>query len=177
MLTKDKIILDLPADETRIKELRAGEMVFINGTMYTARDQAHMRMIKELDEGTTLPITLLNSAIYYCGPSPKKPGRIVGAIGPTTSSRMDKLTEPLLKEGMKVMIGKGKRSEEVIESIKKHEAVYLCAIGGAGALYSNCIKKFELAGYEDLMAEAIYKLEVENFPAVVAIDSEGNSIF
>lgn len=172
-----KIILNLPADEASLNELKVGQMIYINGTIYTARDQAHMRMIKELNEGATLPISLLNAAIYYCGPSPKRPGKIVGAIGPTTSSRMDKLTLPLLEKGMKIMIGKGKRSQEVIEGIKKYKAVYLCAIGGAGALYANCIKKFEVAGYEDLMAEAIYKLEVENFPAVVAIDTEGNSIF
>jgi len=172
-----KISLDLPADEATLKKLKVGQMVFINGIIYTARDQAHMRMIKELEDGKSLPISLLNAAIYYCGPTPKKPGKIVGAIGPTTSSRMDKLTMPLLEKGMKIMIGKGKRSEEVIEGIKKYKAIYLCAIGGAGALYANCIKSFETAGYEDLMAEAIYKLEVKNFPAVVAIDTEGNNIF
>ena len=174
---EDRIILNLPAEEDALKKLKAGQMIYINGIMYTARDQAHMRMIKELREGAALPISLKNTAIYYCGPTPKRPGKIVGAIGPTTSSRMDKNTVPLLEKGMRVMIGKGKRSEEVIEGIKKYKAVYLCAIGGAGALYANCIKKFEVAGYEDLMAEAIYKLEVENFPAVVAIDTEGNSIF
>jgi len=172
-----RIVLNLPADEVSLKELKVGQMIYINGTLYTARDQAHIRMIKELNEGVTLPISLLNAAIYYCGPSPKRPGKIVGAIGPTTSSRMDKLTLPLLEKGMKIMIGKGKRSQEVIEGIKKYNAVYLSAIGGAGALYANCIKSFETAGYEDLMAEAIYKLEVKNFPVVVAIDTEGNSIF
>ena len=174
---KQKIILNLPADEVALSKLKVGQMVYINGIIYTARDQAHIRMINELDEGATLPISLLNAAIYYCGPSPKPPGKIVGAIGPTTSSRMDKLTLPLLEKGMKIMIGKGMRSQEVIEGIKKYKAVYLSAIGGAGALYANCIKSFETAGYEDLMAEAIYKIEVENFPAVVAIDTEGNSIF
>jgi len=174
---EQRIILNLPADEVALNKLKVGQMVYINGTIYTARDQAHMRMIKELKEGTALPISLLNAAIYYCGPSPKMPGKIVGAIGPTTSSRMDKLTLPLLEKGMKIMIGKGKRSQEIIEGIKKYKAVYLSAIGGAGALYANCIKSFETAGYEDLMAEAIYKLEVENFPAVVAVDTEGNSIF
>jgi len=174
---EQRIILNLPADEATLHELKVGQMIYINGTIYTARDQAHMRMIKELNEGVALPISLLNAAIYYCGPSPKQPGKIVGAIGPTTSSRMDKLTLPLLEKGMKIMIGKGKRSQEIIEGIKKYKAVYLSAIGGAGALYANCIKSFETAGYEDLMAEAIYKLEVENFPAVVAVDTEGNSIF
>lgn len=174
---EQKIILNLPADEAALNELKVGQMIYINGTIYTARDQAHMRMIKELNEGVALPISLLNAAIYYCGPSPKQPGKIVGAIGPTTSSRMDKLTLPLLEKGMKIMIGKGKRSQEIIEGIKKYKAVYLSAIGGAGALYANCIKSFETAGYENLMAEAIYKLEVENFPAVVAVDSKGNSIF
>ena len=174
---EQRIILNLPADEAALNELKVGQMIYINGTIYTARDQAHMRMIKELEEGEALPISLRNAAIYYCGPSPKRPGKIVGAIGPTTSSRMDKLTLPLLEKGMKIMIGKGKRSQGVIDGIKKYKAVYLSAIGGAGALYANCIKNFETAGYEDLMAEAIYKLEVENFPAVVAIDTEGNSIF
>lgn len=174
---EDKIILELPADEAALKKLKVGQMIYINGIIYTARDQAHMRMIKELNEGIPLPISLSNTAIYYCGPTPKRPDKIVGAIGPTTSSRMDKNTIPLLEKGMKVMIGKGKRSEEVIDGMKKYKAVYLCAIGGAGALYANCIKKFEVAGYEDLMAEAIYKLEVENFPAVVAIDTQGNNIF
>ena len=174
---EQRISLNLPADEAALNELKVGQMIYINGTIYTARDQAHMRMIKELNEGVALPISLLNAAIYYCGPSPKQPGKIVGAIGPTTSSRMDKLTLPLLEKGMKIMIGKGKRSQEIIEGIKKYKAVYLSAIGGAGALYANCIKSFETAGYEDLMAEAIYKLEVENFPAVVAVDSKGNSIF
>lgn len=174
---EQRIILNLPADEAELSELKIGQMIYLNGTIYTARDQAHIRMIKELNEGTALPISLVNAAIYYCGPSPKRPGKIVGAIGPTTSSRMDKNTVPLLEKGMKVMIGKGKRSEEVIEGIKKYKAVYLCAIGGAGALYANCIKKFEVAGYEDLMAEAIYQLEVENFPVVVAIDTQGNRLF
>lgn len=174
---EQRIILNLPADEAALNELKVGQMIYINGTIYTARDQAHIRMIKELNEGSALPISLINAAVYYCGPSPKRPGKIVGAIGPTTSSRMDKLTLPLLEKGMKIMIGKGKRSQEVIEGIKKYKAVYLSAIGGAGALYANCIKSFETAGYEDLMAEAIYKLEVENFPAVVAVDTEGNSIF
>ncbi len=174
---ESKITLDLPADEATLEKLKVGQMVYINGILYTARDQAHIRMIKELEEGKSLPIPLLNAAVYYCGPTPKKPGQIVGAIGPTTSSRMDKLTLPLLEKGLKIMIGKGKRSEEVMEGIKKYKAVYLCAVGGAGALYANCIKSFETAGYDDLMAEAIYKIEVENFPAVVAIDTAGNSIF
>lgn len=174
---EDRIMLHLPADDATLKALKVGQMIYISGTIYTARDQAHMRMIKELNEGIPLPISLSNAAIYYCGPTPKRPGKIVGAIGPTTSSRMDKNTVPLLEKGVRVMIGKGKRSDEVIKGIKKYKAVYLCAIGGAGALYANCIKKFEVAGYEDLMAEAIYKLEVENFPAVVAIDAQGNNIF
>jgi fumarate hydratase subunit beta len=174
---KDGIILNLPAEQDELKKLKAGQMLYINGIIYTARDQAHIRMIKELHEGVKLPFSLVNASIYYCGPTPKRPGKIVGAIGPTTSSRMDKNTVPLLEKGMRVMIGKGKRSDEVVEAIKEYKAVYLCAIGGAGALYANCIKKFEVAGYEDLMSEAIYKLEVENFPAVVAIDTEGNSIF
>lgn len=174
---KNKITLHLPADEKRLSQLNSGEMIYITGTLYTARDQAHLRLLKEMGEGMPLPISLENAAIYYCGPTPKRPGNIVGAIGPTTSSRMDKMTLPLLEKGMKVMIGKGKRSEEVVEGIKKHKAVYLCAIGGAGALYANCIKSFEMVGYEDLMAEAIYKIEVENFPAVVAVDTRGNRIF
>lgn len=174
---EDPIRLCLPLSEQQRTSLSVGQMVFLTGTLYTARDQAHLRMLQEIKEGKELPIPLLGAAIYYCGPTPARPGNLVGSIGPTTSSRMDKMTVPLLEKGLKLMIGKGKRSQEVVKAIADHEALYLSAIGGAGALYAGCITAMELVAYEDLMAEAIYRIEVKDFPAVVSVDSSGNTIF
>ena len=157
--------------------LKAGDYVYITGTIYTARDAAHKRMYEAKLNGEQLPISLKDNIIYYLGPTPAKPGQAIGSAGPTTASRMDKYAPTLLDEGQTGMIGKGKRSEAVIESMKKNKAVYFAAIGGAGALLSKCIKKSEIVAYEDLGTEAIRKLEVENLPVIVVIDSEGNNMY
>lgn len=159
------------------RTLRAGDCLYITGTIYTARDAAHKRMDDILNAGGELPIDIRNQMIYYMGPSPARYGRPVGAAGPTTASRMDRYTPRLLDLGMGAMIGKGKRSQEVMDAIKKNEAVYLAAVGGAGALLSKCIKKSEVIAYEDLGTEAIRKMEVENFPVIVVADSEGNNLY
>lgn len=169
--------INLPMDREDIKKLKAGDMVYLTGTIYTARDAAHKRMYETLKKGNNLPIEIKGAVIYYMGPSPAREGRAIGSAGPTTASRMDKYAPQLLDLGQAAMIGKGKRSPEVIEAIKKNEAVYLAAIGGAGALLSKSIKKSEVVAYEDLGAEAIRKLEVEDFPAIVVIDSEGNNLY
>lgn len=168
--------IKVPCTEKELKNLKAGMEILISGTLYTARDQAHMRIISDLENGKDLAFNLEGAGIYYCGPTPTKPGQIVGSIGPTTSYRMDDITIPLLEQGMKVMIGKGNRNKVIEEAIKTHKAVYLCAIGGAGALYASCIKSCKVIAYEDLVAEAVHELEVEDFPAVVAIDMYGNKI-
>ena len=142
-----------------------------------ARDAAHKRMIEALDEGKELPIDIKDSTIYYMGPSPAREGRPIGSAGPTTASRMDKYAPTLLDLGEKAMIGKGKRTQEVIDAIIRNKAVYFAAVGGAGALLSKCITKSEVVCYDDLGAEAIRKIEVENFPAIVVIDREGNNLY
>ncbi len=157
--------------------LHAGDYVYITGTIYTARDAAHKRMYEALERGEALPIPLENEVIYYMGPSPAREGRPIGSAGPTTSSRMDKYAPSLLNLGLIGMIGKGKRSPEVIAAIKENGAVYFAATGGAGALLSKCIKASEIIAYDDLGTEAIRKLEVENFPVIVVIDSEGNNLY
>lgn len=166
-----------PLTEDKVKELRAGDFVYITGIIYTARDAAHKRMDETLDRKETLPIDLENNIIYYLGPSPAREGKVIGSAGPTTSSRMDKYTPRLLDKGLKGMIGKGKRSIEVIDSIKKNNAVYFAAIGGAGALLSKCIKESTVIAYDDLGTEAIRKLKVENLPVIVVIDSNGNNMY
>lgn len=169
------ITTPLTAEKTR--ELRAGDNVLISGVIYTGRDAAHKRLVELINEGKELPVDLKDQIIYYVGPAPAKPGQAIGSAGPTTSYRMDAYAPALLDLGLKGMIGKGKRSAEVVESIIKNEAVYFGAIGGAGALLSKCIKKAEVVCYEDLGAEAIRRLEVENLPAVVIIDSQGNNLY
>ena len=166
-----------PLDEGTAAELKSGDYVYITGTIYTARDAAHKRMYETLAEGKELPFDLKNNMIYYMGPSPAREGRPIGSAGPTTASRMDKYTPTMLDQGLKGMIGKGKRSPEVIESIKKNGAVYFAAVGGAGALLSKCIKEAEVIAYDDLGTEAIRKLRVENFPVIVVIDSKGNNLY
>lgn len=166
-----------PMTKEAARELRAGDYVYITGTIYTARDAAHKRMYEAKKNNEPLPIALENNIIYYLGPTPEKPGQVIGSAGPTTASRMDKYAPALLDEGQTGMIGKGKRSETVIESMKKNSAVYFAAIGGAGALLSKCIKKSEIVAYEDLGTEAIRKLEVKNFPVIVVIDSQGNNMY
>lgn len=166
-----------PITEETTKDLKAGDYVYITGTIYVARDAAHKRMAEALEKGEELPIDIRDAAIYYMGPSPARDGRPIGSAGPTTASRMDKYTPTLLDLGEKAMIGKGKRTKEVIEAIVRNHAVYFAAIGGAGALLSKCIKKSEIVCYADLGAEAIRKIEVEDFPVIVVVDSEGNNLY
>lgn len=162
-----------PISIETLLQLKAGDRVLLNGTVFTARDAAHKRMYETLQSGKDLPFDLSGQTIYYVGPTPAKPGQVIGSAGPTTSGRMDKYTPLLLERGLKGMIGKGYRSKEVIESMKKNKAVYFGAIGGSGALIARTIKTAEVIAYEDLGPEAIYKLTVEDFPAVVIVDSEG----
>lgn len=159
------------------KDLHTGDYVYISGTIYVARDAAHKRMIEALDRNENLPIDIEDATIYYMGPSPAREGRPIGSAGPTTASRMDKYAPRLLDLGQKAMIGKGKRSKEVIDAIIRNQAVYFAAIGGAGALLSKCITKSEVICYDDLGAEAIRKLEVKDFPVIVVIDSQGNNLY
>ena len=174
----DEIRLDLPMeDDNEWKKLKAGDSVLISGTMYTARDAAHKRMIELLDRGEELPFDIAGQTIYYLGPSPAKPGQIIGSAGPTTSTRMDRYTPALLDLGLKGMIGKGRRSEEVIDAMKRNGAVYFAAIGGAGALLSKAITKAEVIAWEDLGTEAVRRIEVKDFPAIVVIDSQGNNLY
>ena len=173
----EKKIINAPFSGEIVKDLKEGDFVYISGTIYTARDAAHKRMFESMEKGETLPIELNNNVIYYLGPSPARPGNVIGSAGPTTSSRMDKYTPKMLDAGLKGMIGKGKRSVEVIESVKKNGAVYMAAIGGAGALLSKCIKKAEVVAYDDLGTEAIRKLQVEELPVVVVIDKDGNNLY
>ncbi len=167
----------LPITEEQLKDLRAGDRVLASGYLYTARDAAHKRMYELLQEGHELPIDIKGQTIYYVGAAPAKPGYAVGPCGPTSSYRMDKYAPSLLDLGLKVMIGKGKRSDEVIGSMKKNGAVYLAAIGGAAALIAKSITKSELICYEDLGTEAIYRYEVHDMPLIVAIDSYGGNVY
>ena len=166
-----------PIDDEVVNSLKAGDYVYITGTIYTARDAAHKRMYEAINNGESIPFELKNNIIYYLGPSPAREGQVIGSAGPTTSSRMDKYTPLLLEHGLKGMIGKGKRSNEVIKSMHKNNAVYFVAIGGAGALLSKCIKKAEVIAYDDLGTEAIRKLEVENLPTIVVIDNQENNMY
>lgn len=172
-----KIDLNVPIREEELKKLKTGDMVSISGVIYTARDAAHKRMDESLNAGKQLPFDIAGNIIYYMGPSPARPGQVIGSAGPTTASRMDRYTPRLLDIGLKGMIGKGKRTPEVHEAIKRNGAVYFAAIGGAGALLSKCIKASEVIAYDDLGTEAIRKLTVEAFPCIVVIDSEGNDLY
>lgn len=166
-----------PLDDKIIEKLTAGTKVLISGVIYAARDAAHKRLIQALDESEKLPFDPKGQTIYYMGPSPAKPGQVIGSAGPTTSSRMDAYTPRLLAAGLKAMIGKGARSPEIRESLKKYKAVYFATIGGAGALLHKSIKRVETTAYEDLGPEAILRLEVEDFPAIVANDIYGADLF
>ncbi|SKA82470.1 fumarate hydratase subunit beta [Clostridium sp. USBA 49] len=166
-----------PLTKEKIKELKAGDSVLITGTIYTARDAAHKRLIELLDKGEKLPIDIEDSIVYYAGPTPEKPGQVIGSVGPTTSYRMDSYSPRLIEKGLRGMIGKGLRNAEVIESIKNNKGVYFAAIGGAAALIGKSVVKSEIVAYEDLGAEAIRKLEVVDFPAIVVIDCEGNNLY
>ena len=169
--------ITLPITDEDIKNLKAGDSVLLSGSIITGRDAAHKRMIEALERGEELPIDIKDSTIYYMGPSPAREGRPIGSAGPTTATRMDKYAPTLLDLGEKAMIGKGKRSKEVIDAIVRNHAVYFAAVGGAGALLSKCITKSEIVCYEDLGAEAIRKLQVKDFPVIVVIDSEGNNLY
>ncbi len=166
-----------PISREDVRQLRAGDYVSITGTIYTARDAAHKRMYEALQEGKELPVEIDGITLYYMGPSPARPGRPIGSAGPTTASRMDKYTPTLLDLGQVGIIGKGKRSKEVKESMIKNGAVYFAAVGGAGALLSKTILQSEVVAYEDLGTEAIRKLEVKDFPVIVVIDSLGNDLY
>ena len=166
-----------PFDSQTIEKLKAGDQVLISGTVYVARDAAHKKMVDALDRGEKLPFDIIGQTIYYMGPSPAKPGEVIGAAGRTTSGRMDAYAPRLIEVGLRAMIGKGLRSPEVKDAIKKHKAVYLAAIGGAGALISKSIKKAEVVAYDELGAEALRKLEVENFPATVINDIYGGDLY
>ncbi len=166
-----------PLEKEIVKTLRAGDYVYITGTIYTARDAAHKRMDETLREGKELPVPLKDEIVYYMGPSPARDGRVIGSAGPTTASRMDKYTPKLLDLGLSGMIGKGKRSKEVIDAIIRNQSVYFAAVGGAGALLSKCIQESEVVAYDDLGTEAIRRLTVKNFPVIVVIDCEGNNLY
>ena len=169
--------INVPFDADIVKELKAGDYVYLTGTIYTARDAAHKRMYEALQNGETLPFDIEGTVIYYMGPSPAREGRPIGSAGPTTASRMDKYTPALLELGMRGMIGKGRRTEAVRESMMKNQAVYLAAVGGAGALLSKSILQAEVIAYEDLGTEAIRKLEIKDFPVIVVMDCEGNNLY
>ena len=169
--------LNVPAKKEELVSLRAGDYVYLTGTIYTARDAAHKRMMDTLEKGESLPIDVKDNLIYYLGPTPARPGTVIGSAGPTTASRMDKYTPTLLDMGMAGMIGKGKRNQAVLDACVRNKSVYFAAVGGAGALLSKCIKKSEVVSYDDLGTEAIRKLTVENLPVIVIIDSEGNNLY
>ena len=169
--------ITVPMTEEEARALKAGDSVLISGTVYTARDAAHKRMDETIKRGEKLPFDVKDNVIYYMGPSPAREGRPIGSAGPTTASRMDKYAPRLLDLGQTAMIGKGKRSQAVIDAVVRNGCVYLAAIGGAGALLSKCIKSSEVIAYEDLGTEAIRKLQVENLPLIVVIDSEGNNLY
>lgn len=169
--------INVPFDSSISTTLKAGDYVYLTGTIYTARDAAHKRMYEALQKGEELPIDVKNNTIYYMGPSPAREGRPIGSAGPTTASRMDKYAPSLLDLGLIGMIGKGKRNQAVHEAIVRDKAVYFAAVGGAGALLSKCITSSEVIAYDDLGTEAIRKLTVKDFPVIVVIDSEGNDLY
>ena len=169
--------VNLPLTEEKARQLRCGDTVYLTGEVYTSRDAGHKRMVELLSRGEDLPFDPSNATIYYVGPSPARPGQVIGSAGPTTSGRMDAYAPRLLSVGARGMIGKGARSPEVVKAMKRYSGVYFGAIGGAGALLAKCIKKAELIAWEDLQSEALRKLWVENMPLVVVIDCEGNDLY
>jgi fumarate hydratase subunit beta len=172
-----KVSLTTPVTEEQIRSLEAGDKVLLSGVVYTARDAAHKRLVETLDEGEELPFAVEGNAIYYVGPCPAKPGEVIGSAGPTTSYRMDPFAPRLIKEGLRIMIGKGERNDKVIDAMKAQGAVYLGAIGGAAALISKCIKEAEVIAYDDLGTEAVRRLVVEDLPVICVIDSQGNNLY
>ncbi|MDL2247110.1 Fe-S-containing hydro-lyase [Bacteroides sp. OttesenSCG-928-J23] len=173
----EKTIITTPFTDEEIKNLNAGDMVYLSGVVYTARDAAHKRMCEYLDAGKAMPFDFAGAAIYYAGPCPPKPGKPIGSVGPTTSGRMDLYAPRLMEQGLKVMIGKGFRSAEVIESIVKHSGIYFAAIGGAAALMGKCVESAEVIAFEDLGTEAVRRLVVKELPVIVAIDSRGKNVY
>jgi len=169
--------LKLPLTTEVVEKLRAGDKVFLSGVLYTSRDAAHKRLVEALDKGEKLPVDIAGQTIYYMGPAPAKPGQVIGSAGPTTSGRMDAYAPRLMAVGLKGMLGKGSRSQAVKDAMKKYKAVYFVATGGAGALIAQRIKKAEVVAYEDLGAEAIHKLEVEDLPAIVVNDAYGGDLY
>lgn len=169
--------INLPLNDETVKTLKSGDRVYLSGFLYTGRDAAHKRIVESIEKNEDLPFELKDQTIYYVGPAPAKPGYVIGPAGPTTSYRMDPYAVKLLDLGLKGMIGKGLRSDEVVEGIKRNNSVYFAAVGGAAALISKSIKSKELIAYEDLGAEAVFKLRVEKFPVIVVIDSEGNNLY
>jgi fumarate hydratase subunit beta len=167
----------LPLTDETLKDLKAGDNILLTGVMYVARDAAHKRMIEALDQGKPLPFDIKGQTVYYMGPSPARPGQVIGSAGPTTSGRMDSYSPRLIAAGLKGMVGKGMRSAAVKEAMKKYKAVYLAAIGGAGALISKSIKKSEVIAYGELGAEAVLRMEVEDFPAIVINDIYGGDLY
>lgn len=171
------IELQIPLREAKLKKLEIGDEVLISGIIYTARDKAHQRLVETITRGEEIPVDLKDQVIFYAGPTPAKSGEGIGVIGPTTSSRMDPFTATLLKQGLKGMIGKGDRSSEVKKAIRQYQAIYFVATGGAAAFLSKIVKRAEVVAYRNLGPEAIYRLEVEKFPVVVAVDSQGGDLF
>ena len=171
------ISIKAPLSREEARKLKSGDSCLLSGVIYTARDAAHKRLCELIEQGKDLPFDIKDSVIYFVGPTPAKPGEVIGSAGPTTSYRMDAYSPVLIAQGQTGMIGKGKRNDEVVNAMKEHGAVYFGAIGGCGALLSQCIKKSEVIAYEDLGAEAIRRLEVEDFPVMVVIDSEGNNLY
>ncbi|MBO4785042.1 MAG: Fe-S-containing hydro-lyase [Lachnospiraceae bacterium] len=169
--------ITVPMDDNTKHELVAGDYVYLTGTIYTARDAAHKRMQESLDKGEPLPVDIKDQIIYYMGPSPAREGKVIGSAGPTTAGRMDKYTPGLLDLGLGAMIGKGKRTQAVMDAIVRNKSVYFAAVGGAGALLSKSIVKSEVVAYDDLGTEAIRKLEVKDFPVIVVADSKGNCLY
>ena len=174
---EDRVILEAPFTDDKIKSLKAGDMVYISGTVYTGRDAAHKRLAQMIEKGEKMPFDFEGQAIYYAGPCPAKPGKPIGSVGPTTGGRMDAYSPLLIQKGLRVMIGKGSRSKEVIDALKEHTGVYFAAIGGAAALMARCVESAEVIAFDELGTEAIRKLQVDQLPVIVAIDSEGNDSY
>lgn len=169
----ERKVIKFPASDTEIESLKAGETVYISGTIYTGRDAAHKRMTDALERGEEMPFNFRGNVIFYAGPCPTPPGKVIGSIGPTTSGRMDAYSPALIERGLKAMIGKGFRNDSVVAAIKRHKGVYFTAIGGAAALMSKCVRSVKVVAYEDLGTEAIHELTVEEMPVIAAIDSAG----
>ncbi len=177
METNNRINLKTPLSDEVIKGLKAGDLVFLTGVIYTARDAAHKKLTELIEKAEEMPFDFNGQTVYYAGPSPAKPGKPIGSIGPTTSGRMDAYSPALIKAGLKSMVGKGFRSDAVIDAIKQHGGIYFAAVGGAAALMAKCVKSAEVIAFEELGTEAIRKLEVENLPLIVAVDSKGNDFY